>query len=257
MTIKEAQELIDYIVVSGKRIKEKAGKIEDIGIKKQYLTEEDIAIERGIKDIVMRLTPNSTYFAEEEHDTFVDDESVWVCDPISGTKLFIQGLPHYAVVASHLVKGVVDLAVVYDPSADNLYFADNIEGAFLNGSKIVLNANKTKRVIFAPTSYGSVSQETIDLVREKLQKKFEVFPSQGSFALNYCLVASGEFDGVVGISKDSYPEFAGCYIANTAGYLATNINGNKNIVASDRKFVCGYESLHKELLETLKAVIDI
>jgi myo-inositol-1(or 4)-monophosphatase len=257
MNIQQATKLIEYVVESGKRISSKAGQIEDIGVKKQYLTDEDIAIERGIKQIVTNISGNTSFYAEEEHDTFVDDESVWVCDPISGTKLFIQGLPHYAIVASHLTKGIVDFAVVYDPSSNDLFTADREAGAFLNGKQLTKKTENRNRIVFAPTSYGSVSQETIDRVKSELEKTFEVFPSQGSFALNYCLVASGEFDGVVGISKDSYPEFAGCFIANMAGYKATNIRGMKDIVPNDRQFVCGNDVNYDTLLKALTSVVNV
>jgi myo-inositol-1(or 4)-monophosphatase len=256
MNINQATKLIEYIVESGKRISLKAGKIEDIGVKKLYLTEEDIIIERGIKEIVNEISGSTAFYAEEENDTFIEDESVWVCDPISGTKLFIQGLPHYAIVASHLSKGVVDFAVVYDPSSDDLFTADRETGAFLNGKLLTNKIENHNRIIFAQTSQGSISQETKDRVKSELEKTFEVFPSQGSFALNYCLVASGEFDGVVAISKDSYPEFAGCFIANMAGYKATNINGIKDIVPKDRQFVCGKDGNYEALLNVLRKSLN-
>ncbi|MBK9961546.1 MAG: hypothetical protein IPP06_09550 [Saprospiraceae bacterium] len=43
------QEIIDFMLISGKRIRTLSGNILDIGIKKQYLTTEDLNIERGLK----------------------------------------------------------------------------------------------------------------------------------------------------------------------------------------------------------------
>jgi len=162
MNIKKATNLIEYIIESGKRIVLRSGNIKDIGVVKQYLTEEDIRIERGIKEIVSKISIETTFYAEEEHDNFIDYESVWVCDPISGTKLFIQGLPNYAIVASHLTNGIVDFAVVYNPSTDDLYTADNETGAFLNGIKLNVLDKDSRKIIFAPVHNGSVSQEIID-----------------------------------------------------------------------------------------------
>ncbi len=252
MNIEKAKQLIEFITESGKRIATKSGNIKDIGILKQYLTEEDLTIERGIKEITSHISGTSSFYAEEEHDNFIDDESVWVCDPISGTKLFIQGLPNYTIVASHISKGEVDFAVVYNPSNGDLYTADSENGAFLNGTRLSITTKPAKRIIFAPTGNGSVSEELIKSIKDKLSESFEVSPSQGSMAINYCLVASGKFDGVVSITKDSFPEFAGCFIANRAGYTATNISGDKTIKPSDRLFACGSEN-HPKLLEILKS----
>jgi myo-inositol-1(or 4)-monophosphatase len=246
MNIEKAEKLITYIIASGKRIVTESGQIKDIGIKKKYLTEEDITIERGIKEIATEISKDATFYAEEEHGAFIENESVWVCDPISGTKLFIQGLPNYAIVASHLNKGTVDFAVVYNPSSGDLYTADKENGAFLNGNHLTAIPGNEKRIIFAP-----FSTKGTDTVRQILERSFKVFPSQGSFALNYCLVATGKFAGVVSITKDSFPEFAGCFIANQAGYIATNINGSKTLLPTDRLFVCGATN-HAELLEILK-----
>ena len=43
-------EIIEFIVQEGKRSAKRAGNIDDIGITKRYLTEEDLNIERGIKN---------------------------------------------------------------------------------------------------------------------------------------------------------------------------------------------------------------
>ncbi len=251
----DVKELIEYIVASGKEIVTKAGKIDDIGVKKQFLTEEDINIERGIKAIIGRMPLPSQFYSEEENDEFIDGESVWIADPISGTKLFIEGKPHYAVVASHLSEGVVDLAIVYDPAAAKLYFADFSEGSSVNNKKMVVNSVSKKKIIYAP-SYGWNNLEQVKELKEKLETKFEVYPSQGSFAVNYCMVAEGVFDGVVSLTKDAFPEFAGCFIANKAGAIATNIQGSKDITPEDRVFVCGTQENYNDLFELTKEVIN-
>ena len=97
---KVCREIIDFIVSSGKRIAKRAGNIEDIGVKKQYLTEEDLAIERGMKEIIKKHCPTHEFFAEEEHDSFPENEDVWIADPISGTISLIEGLPYYAIVVA-------------------------------------------------------------------------------------------------------------------------------------------------------------
>lgn len=252
MTISEAKILIDYIILSGKRLFEKSGKIKESDLKKEYVTEEDIKIERDIKEIITNISGDASFYAEEENDVFKYNKDIWVCDPISGTKLFIQGLPHYAIVASHLTNGVVDFAVVYNPSCGNLYTADKLSGAFLNEAPLTFKNHHTNKVIFAPSTYIPVKSRILDFIPSELNKEFEVFPSQGSFAINYCLVASGNFDGVISITKDSYPEFAGCFIANMSGYIATNIDKMVNILPTDRYFTCGNKENFEKLYGILK-----
>lgn len=249
----EVKELIEFIVTSGKELVAKSGNIKDIGIKKKFLTEEDLRTERGIKEIVSKMPGSHEFYSEEENDNFVDSDSVWIADPISGTHLFIQGLPHYTVVVSHLSKGVVDLAIVYDPIVDKLYVADE-EGAFINDIKINSDGSSKNRVIFAP-SYAWKDLEQVEKLKKELSR-YDIFPSQGSFAINYCLVAEGSFNGVVSLTKDSFPEFAGCFIANEAGAKATNIKGNIDISPDDRVFICGNKNTYEDLFEITKSTIS-
>ncbi len=239
-------EILDFMVKTGKRLLGEQGNIEDIGIKKQWLTEEDIRIEREIVQIVEKIPGEHKFFAEEEHNNFVDSDSIWVVDPISGTKLFIEGKKNYAIVASHVSKGKVDFAAVYNPSSDKLYVA-NEEDVTINGKKLKNSQKFGKRIIFSP-SYAWKDKDQLARIEERLKQKYEVFPSQGSFAVNYCLVAEGEYDGVVSLTKDAFPEFAGCFIANsTGGICATNISGNKDISPNDRVFVCGSKQNYQDL----------
>lgn len=248
----DTAELIDYIVAAGKQLIGEAGNIKDIGIKKQYLTEEDIKIERKIKEIINKIPGTHQFFAEEENANFINAESIWIADPISGTKLFIEGKKHYAIVVSHVMRGGADFAVVYDPSADKLYEAYKGEGVFIKDKKSP-NSNR-KKIIYAP-SYAWKNPEQAERLRKKLEQECDVYPSQGSFAINYCLAAEGLFDGVVSLTKDAFPEFAGCFIANEAGVTATNIRGDKDISPNDRVFVCGNEYNYERLIELTREVV--
>ena len=80
------KQLLDFIKSSGERLKKRTGKIADIGITKTDLTEEDIAIERGFKNIISSFGNDHILYAEEENDVFNQFENVWVVDPISGTQ---------------------------------------------------------------------------------------------------------------------------------------------------------------------------
>jgi len=247
--------LVEYILTVGKEISHKAGHIKDIGVRKQWLTEEDVRIERGLHSIISEFDNDHKFYAEEENDQYFDAKSVWVADPISGTKLFIESKPHYAIVVSHLSRGNVDYVIVYDPSADDLYVAEEGRGIYLNDKQISRDkdSSKKKKIIFAPSYTWDL--EIKDTLQSKLAVNYEIFPSQGSFAVNYCLAGIGLFNGVVSLTKDSFPEFAGCYYANQSGLIATNIKGQKDINSDDRVFVCGENAIYNDLLEITKSII--
>jgi myo-inositol-1(or 4)-monophosphatase len=170
MNKSDIQKLIPFITKEGKELVAKQGTIKDIGIKKQYLTQEDIEMERGIKKIIDSFEGENYFYSEEENDNFISGQSVWICDPISGTKLFLEGKSHYAVVLAHLNNGVTDFAIVYDPSSDALFKSDGIY-ATMNGHKIKPSDRSKNKVIFAP-SYGWMDLEKRDKLEGLLKNDY-------------------------------------------------------------------------------------
>jgi myo-inositol-1(or 4)-monophosphatase len=251
----EITKLISFVKSSGKRLYAKQGKERDIGIRKKYLTKEDLRIERELKELVSDFEGEQSFYSEEENDEFIFGKSVWIADPISGTRFFIEGEKNYAIVIAHLRNGSVDFGLVYNPKDDNLYHADN-SGAYLNGELLKLSSSPGgKRIKFAPSS-GWKDLNIRNELRSKLAERYELFPREGSMAYDYCSVASGRFDGLVSLTKDAFSEFAGCYIVNKAGLKATNIEGNTDISPKDRVFVCGTSINYDDLFHITKSVVE-
>lgn len=241
------KKITNFVVEAGKRLAKKAGNIKDIGVTKINLTEEDIAIERGLNEIIKSFSDDHLLYAEEENDIFYESKHLWVVDPISGTKNLIEGLPHYSIVVAHLIENKVVFAVVYDPSVDELFVAYKGVGAFLNDKPIKVNNNGGKKVILRPSSQWK-DPDVIDRATAMLGG-YDVENNTYSMAVNYCLVACGRADGVVSFTKDSFPEFAGGFILREAGGHFTNIHGHSDIAPLDRIFIGGDEPIYDKLLK--------
>jgi myo-inositol-1(or 4)-monophosphatase len=245
-------EIADQIVASGKRIRDKSGKIRDIGVTKKHLTEEDVRIERELKAIVQRHDPAHAFYAEEENQDFCDADHVWVADPISGTRFFINGLPHYAIVVAHLHKGVAQFAAVYDPSMNDLYTAFRGRGAFLNGERIsVAEADPDNVRVLFDLALGWHDAAAARKMFGALGA-FDLYRLAGSHAVSHGLLACGKFHGVVCFAKDSFPYFASALIVSEAGGVFTGIDGSANIKPTDRVFIGGEPQTYRKL----KALVD-
>jgi myo-inositol-1(or 4)-monophosphatase len=252
------QKIIDFMIVSGKRLVERAGNIEDIGITKKDLTEEDLAIERGFKKIIEMFDEEHVLYAEEENDFYKNAENIWVIDPISGTHNFIKGDPHYSIVISHLVNRKTVFAAVYDPSVDELYTAFTEKGAFLNGKQIK-NKRSDFRKIIVRIAKKYNTKEGIEL-KNKIKnyfKDYEIEDNPYSMAVNYCWVANGIHDGIISYTKDSFPEFAGSFIIRESGGKFSNINGESEISPSDKLFIGGNEKAYEKIISFARENRDI
>jgi len=246
------KKIIEQIVSSGKRIREKSGKIQDIGVTKKNLTEEDIRIERELKQVIKEFNPKHEFYSEEENENFLEAEDVWVADPISGTHVFIDGLPHYGIVVAHLHNHEVQFAAVYDPSMNDLYTAYRNKGAYLNNQKIFIKETDSEkpRIIFN-LSLGWKDTASAKKLFGELSD-FELYRVLGSHAVNDSLVACGKYNGVVCLAKDSFPYFASSLMIKEAGGIFTNINGEENIKPSDRIFIGG----DKKTYQKLKMIVE-
>ncbi len=245
------QKIIEQIVSSGKRIREKSGKIQDIGVTKKNLTEEDIRIERELKQLIKDFSSKHEFYSEEENENFLEAENVWVADPISGTHVFIDGLPHYGIVVAHLHNGEVQFAAIYDPSMNDLYTAYRNKGAYLNGQKIFVKEKTEKPRIIFNLSLGWKDVASARKLFYELSD-FELYRVLGSHAINDSLVACGKYNGVVCLAKDNFPYFASSLMIKEAGGIFTNLNGDENIKPSDRVFIGG----DKETYQKLKAIVE-
>ncbi|XOU94406.1 MAG: inositol monophosphatase family protein [Candidatus Kerfeldbacteria bacterium] len=244
------KQIIKEIFISGKRIKSMAGSIKDVGIKKKYLTEEDIKIERNLKSIINKNESSHLFCAEEENEKFVSGKDVWVVDPISGTKSFIKGDGHYAVVVSHVHKGVSVFGAVYDVVRDELYVAKKGSGAFLNDK--IIKVNETKKdipKIILRISYDWADDEKAKQITSELKYNYDINIIDGSMAITDCQIASGKYDGIITFAKDSFPEFASSLIVKEAGGIYQSINGSNEVEFSDRIFVAGNKNIQPHLFK--------
>lgn len=242
------RDITDHLSHSGKRILKKSGKIQDIGVAKADLTEEDLRIERELTKLIHDRFPDHYIYAEEEHDAFQEHDNVWVIDPISGTAGFISGFPHFGLVAAYLHKGITQFATVYDPSVDEMFTARRGDGAFVNGEQVSVSNNQ-RRVIYNLSKPKVLSEASWEMWQKLC--KYDVHRNANSFAVNYCWVACGRYDGVVTLAKDSFTEYAGSLMIIEAGGVFTNAAGEENFLYSDRLFAGGNKQVAPKLLEMI------
>jgi fructose-1,6-bisphosphatase/inositol monophosphatase family enzyme len=66
------------------------------------------------------------------------NEGLWCIDPIDGTTNFINGIPWFAVSLAWMRARRTRLAVTYNPITDEMFYAREGHGAYLNGRRLPL-----------------------------------------------------------------------------------------------------------------------
>ncbi len=245
------QKVIEKIIELGDLILPVSGNVTDIGEKKSWLTEWDFRIETELTNLIKSFPGDHSIFAEEISDRFEEAENVWIIDPISNTFNFIYGLPHYAVVLSHLHNGKVVFAVVYDPSTKELFTAEKGKGAFLNGKQIKVSDRTTDlSILVGPhlTPTSPYREETLKiLTATSLLGTVRTF---GSLGVHYAYVACGRIDVAISKNKDTFPEFAGKLLVEEAGGKFTDFLDNPLSVTT-HGIVATNGKIHENILKVL------
>ncbi len=87
--------------------------------------------------------PGYGFYGEETGRHNLEAESIWLVDPIDGTKSFVRECPFFSTQIALLRGGELVLGVSSAPAYAELAWAQRGQGAFLNGQPIRVSATTT------------------------------------------------------------------------------------------------------------------
>lgn len=107
------------------------------------VTTVDLEVNRILQELQRREFPLDGWLSEESPDDLarLTRPRVWIVDPIDGTKALVKGVPEFCISASLVERGVPVVAVILNPSTEELFTAVRGGGLFLNGSRVTLSAD--------------------------------------------------------------------------------------------------------------------
>jgi histidinol-phosphatase len=103
---------------------------------KSPVTEADVRSEEAIREILTRRFPSYGFYGEETGKSDMSAESVWLVDPIDGTKSFVRDSPFFSTQIALMRGGKFVLGVSSAPAYNELAWAERGKGAFLDGKRI-------------------------------------------------------------------------------------------------------------------------
>ena len=220
-----------------------------------FVSEVDQAAEAAIIEILLTAYPGHAILAEEsgrEHGA-QHSEFCWIIDPLDGTTNFLHGFPVYAVSIALAWRGVVQQAVVYDPTRNDLFYASRGRGAFLNDKR--LRVSKRARLADSligtgfPFRKGDNFQRYLKMF-ESVMQACAGLRRPGAAALDLCYVAAGWYDGFFETGLQPWDMAAGSLIITEAGGLVGNFTGEADFLFQ-RELVCGNPKVYGQLVALL------
>lgn len=218
-----------------------------------FVTDVDRLAEQEIINAIQKSYPEHAIMAEESGPQG-DNETVWVIDPLDGTKNFLHGFPHYCVSIAIMVRGRIEHAVIYDPLRDELFSASRGDGAKLNDRRLRVTKRKELSGALLATAFpfkypqhltaymatfGAVFPQVADIRRT------------GSAALDLAYVAAGRLDGYWEIGLEKWDLAAGVLLIEEAGGVVSDFAGNDDYF-NNGNLVVGNLKIQKQILDSIK-----
>ncbi|CAM9722521.1 unnamed protein product [Ectocarpus sp. 6 AP-2014] len=229
------------------------------------VTATDKANEKLIFDAVRKSFPGDVLIGEESSAdagsiAALTDEPTWIVDPVDGTTNFVHGFPMTCVSIGFGRGSKMEVGVVYDPCADELYQAVRGFGAFVNGRKASSSDCTELGNAVVITEYGyqrdPVAVRKMMEVTEKVLRKCRGLRQVGSGCLDLCWVGCGRVDalysGVAGEGWQPWDYAAGWLFIEEAGGVVKQVDGSPFHVFSKSVLSAASRELADELVSTIR-----
>src|ERR1044071_241431 len=108
-----------------------------------FVSTADLRAERTLKSEVLRARPRSGLLGEEGGAAEGSDQHHrWIVDPLDGTTNFLHGIPHFSIAIALERDGEVIAGIVYEPTRDEMFWAEKGVGAYLNDRRLRVSARR-------------------------------------------------------------------------------------------------------------------
>ena len=219
------------------------------------VTDADLASQAAIRAEIAARFPHHLFVGEEKTSQVEvgDDDFVWLVDPLDGTTNYIHGYPCYAVSIA-VARGRELLAgVIYDPLANELFFAEQGRGAWCNGERLktsnVASVGEALVAVSLPPRVGPETPDLADFIR--MVQYSQAVRRSGSAALNLAYVAHGRLDAFWATKIQPWDVAAGVLLVREAGGIVTGRDGGEFDVWRPHFVSAAGAQLHGELMRVL------
>jgi len=238
MDVEKVMEFACLLAVNaGKAIKEAFEGTSVVSLKSSpadLVTETDQLVEKLIIEGIKKEYPSHHFIGEESvadgGKCNLTNEPTWIVDPIDGTTNFVHRVPMTVICMGFCLNGKPVAGLVYNPITCEMFHAIRGKGAFCNGRKLKVSAEKDMTKSLIMTEFGSsLEEERLNNVftnmRSVLSNPIHGIRSFGTCAVNMCQVALGTAQGYYEFGVHCWDYCAASVIVEEAGGVCIDTKG--------------------------------
>jgi histidinol-phosphatase len=215
------------------------------------VTEADVRAEEVIRAQLERAFPSYGFYGEETGQRAMQAESLWLVDPIDGTKAFVRESPFFSTQIALMRAGELVLGVSSAPLYGELAWAERGGGAFLNDRSVRVSG--VARLAEAFVSTGNLRSLARSAGWQRLGELLggaACTRGYGDF-VHYHLLARGGVDLVIESDVNILDIAALVVLVREAGGTFTDLAGAPVGLAT-RSVLASNTRLHAQALEALR-----
>lgn len=164
------------------------------------VSEADLAANDILKARLLGARPDYGWLSEETDDdeTRLSRDTVFVVDPIDGTRAFIAGKELWCISVAIVHRGLPAAGVLYAPALGELFEATHDGEARMNGELIAVRDPAPNEKLHVAVA-EDLSRKLISPYRESIVR----VPHVPSLAYRLAMIADGRIDGTI-IKRNSH-----------------------------------------------------
>jgi histidinol-phosphatase len=219
---------------------------------KSPVTEADLRAEEAIRSVLCTRFPHYGFCGEETGRERMQAESVWLVDPIDGTKSFVRECPFFSTQIALMRAGQLVLGVSSAATYGELAWAEQGSGAFLDGRRVqvsgiaqldaaILSVGNLKTLAASPPRWARLAALIGGVNRLR---------GYGDF-LHYHLLARGALEVVLESDINILDIAALTVIVREAGGTVSDLEGH-DIGMHSSSILAGNPAMHASVLAALQ-----
>lgn len=219
-----------------------------------FLTFVDKQAEETILNIIGSQFPDHTFLAEEGGGRQSDSDYKWIIDPLDGTKNFITGIPVFAISIALSHGNDIILGVIFDPLRNEMFYAQQGKGAFLNGEPIKVSPRSVLKDAMLATGFPFRHKTYLHQYMQCFESIFEQISGvrrMGAAAIDLAYVACGRLEGYWELALGPWDMAAGLILVREAGGKVSDFWGREDYLPNEY-FLSSNGLIHGSLLEIIR-----
>ena len=254
--------VVSAVQKAGRRLLRDFAEVEQLQVSVKgpgdFVSQADIRAEESLRQDLGRARPGFAFLMEESGTHGADDwEWRWVVDPLDGTSNFLHGIPHWAISVG--IEKRIDAertemvaGVIYNPAANEMFWAEKGAGAFLNDRRLRVSARRDMREALFATGIpfaAAPRRAEFSHTLAKLMPQVAGIRRFGAAALDLAWARRRPLRRLLGVEPEEVGHGRRAIMVREAGGFVTDPEGGDPY--AEGNVVAGNQALHGKLREVV------